>query len=799
MEIVNYKPGSHSAALDRIRSRSLDLNQKLVDQVAEIVEGVRTGGDEALIHYSEKFDGVTLKREQLRIKEEEILEAADRADPVTVEAFRQAIENVRLFHERQIESTWQAGREDGSAVGQRIMPIESAGLYVPGGLAAYPSSVIMNAIPAQIAGVRRIAVTTPPGTLQKAPAVAAVLADLGLGEVYRVGGAQAVAAFSFGTETIPRVDKIVGPGNIYVAIAKKLVFGSVGIDSIAGPTEVVVLADESADPRYISADLLAQAEHSEDASAICITTSQTLAQQLIIEVERQLQSLERSEIARSSINKYGAVFVVESLEEGCELVNSLAPEHLELMTVDDDRTADLIDNAGAIFFGAWSPEPVGDYIAGPNHVLPTMGAARFSSALGVYDFLKRQSIIKYSDTALKSTAPAIAAMAQSEGLTAHKRAVLIRTELLPAPALPVNKAAAVPPIEKIKPSVRALSPYNLKLIQTRIKLNQNENPFDMPEPIKKEVERRLISRAWSRYPAFVPSQLIERLAQFSGWKPDGLLVGNGSNELIQAVLMVTVAAGKRVVICEPTFALYRQITQILGGEVISVPLTSRFEFDTDAIRQELISSRPDVLIVCSPNNPTGRGIPSDDLFRLASGFSGIVVVDEAYHEFSGATAVPLLEALPNLIVLRTFSKAMAMAGLRVGYLLGAPELVREVRKALLPYNLNFFSATAAEVACENYELLKPLVNMLASERERVQEGLARIRGIDPIPSQANFILIRTSLPPQNLFEELSLRDILVRDVSSYPMLNNCVRISVGTPEENDRLLEALGQIMSGQA
>jgi histidinol dehydrogenase len=428
MEIVSYKPGASSAALDRISSRSLQANAELIARVAEVVDGVRAGGDEALLYYTREFDGVSLRPEEIRVDAEFIHGVARKADPRAVTAFREAIQNIRAFHERQRESDWEIAMSEGATVGLRIRAVASAGLYVPGGRAAYPSSVAMNAVPAQVAGVRRIALATPPGTLERAPAVAAVIAELGIAEVYRIGGAQAIAALAFGTETIARVDKIVGPGNTYVAIAKKLVYGSVGIDSIAGPTEVVVLADDSADARFVAADLLAQAEHDREASAICVTTSMSFAREVSREVERQVRLLDRRETARSSIDSFGAIFVVDSLEDGCELVNRVAPEHLELMTVDDERAAEMIENAGAIFFGAWSSEPVGDYIAGPNHVLPTAGTARFSSPLGVYDFLKRQSIIRYGREALEKHAEAIAAMADAEGLTAHKRAVLIRVE-----------------------------------------------------------------------------------------------------------------------------------------------------------------------------------------------------------------------------------------------------------------------------------------------------------------------------------------------------------------------------------
>lgn len=353
------------------------------------------------------------------------------------------------------------------------------------------------------------------------------------------------------------------------------------------------------------------------------------------------------------------------------------------------------------------------------------------------------------------------------------------------------------PLDKIKPVVRALSAYTLDPIETPIKINQNENPFDMPEPIKREVEARLRDRAWSRYPDFVPSHLLERLAAFAGWRPDGVLAGNGSNELIQSLMMVTVGPGVKVVIPEPTFTLYRLQASVLGGEVVAVPLDDRLRFDVAAIERAAVDGRADVAIICSPNNPTGCRIALDDLERLCSRFDGLVVLDEAYHEFSGETAVPLLERHANLVVLRTFSKAMAMGGLRVGYMLAAPEIASEVDKAKLPYNLNVFSMTAAEVAVERYdELLGPLVATLVRERERLMPAVGAFAGLEVYPSHANFFVVRSHrVSPRELFDALVARGILVRDVSRYPMLSDALRISVGTPEENDALLAALAEIL----
>jgi histidinol dehydrogenase len=412
------------ALLAHLAARSVALDAELMKLVASIVDDVRVRGDRALIEYAARFDKVRL--EELRISVEQLRSYAARIDERVVKALREAIRNVRAFHERQVEESWIMNATPGIELGQRITPLERVGVYVPGGTAAYPSSVVMNVVPAQVAGVERIVVTTPPRTLSESPAVAAALLELNVTEVYAAGGAQAIAALAFGTETVPRVDKITGPGNKYVAAAKKLVFGVVGIDAIAGPTEVVIVADETARAEFIAADLLAQAEHGEDASAILITTSESLAMEVGKEVERQIATLPRREIATASLQDYGAIVVVETLADGCEIVNELAPEHVQIVTRDDEAVAAKIKHAGAIFFGAYTPEAVGDYLAGPNHVLPTGRTARFSSALGVYDFVKRTSLLRYSEEAFNEVAESVAVLAEAEGLGGHARSALIR-------------------------------------------------------------------------------------------------------------------------------------------------------------------------------------------------------------------------------------------------------------------------------------------------------------------------------------------------------------------------------------
>lgn len=414
--------------LRRLKERNVALDAGLMNQVESIIEDVRTRGDIALVEYAARFDGYQQQASELRVSAEALDRAASQVDAKLLAALDEAIRNVRAFHEHERQASWKIETEPGIWLGQRITPIECVGLYVPGGSAAYPSSVVMNVVPAQVAGVNRIVVATPPRLLQDNPAVAAALMRLGVNEVYAVGGAQAIAALAYGTETVPRVDKITGPGNRFVAAAKKLVFGAVGIDSIAGPSEVVIIADETARPDFLAADLLAQAEHAEDASAVLITTSAELAANVVAEIGRQIQSLPRRAVIAESLRHFGAIVVVIDLDEACTIAGDLAPEHLEIITRDDEAVAERVRHAGAIFFGSYTPEAVGDYFAGPNHVLPTAGAARFASALSVHDFVRRTSLLCYSRAGLQRSAEKIATLARAEGLDAHARSAEIRLE-----------------------------------------------------------------------------------------------------------------------------------------------------------------------------------------------------------------------------------------------------------------------------------------------------------------------------------------------------------------------------------
>ncbi len=426
MRIVDLSETLDLGVVDRLLP-SAEGETDVSQTIADIVAGVRDRGDEALFEYTSRFDGTTLDPEHVRVSGEQIREYASGADDELVEILKIAISNIRQFHEEQLQQSWEIYAGDGVHLGQRITPVGLVGLYIPGFKAAYPSSVLMNAIPAQVAGVERLVVATPPKSLEENPLVAAALDLLGIHEVYRVGGAQAIAALAFGTESIPSVDKIVGPGNQYVQGAKRLVFGRVHIDMIAGPSEVAVVADETCDPSWIAADLLAQAEHDEMAGVWLICWSEDLAAAVFDQVQIQLETLDRDSIARTAVANNGISFIVGGQEDAIRLVNHIAPEHVEVLMAEPDRIADGIRNAGAVFIGRYSPTVVGDYFAGPNHVLPTARSARFFSPLGVYDFLKRTSIVRYSGRAIERSGSLIEKFAIAEGLTGHARSITIRS------------------------------------------------------------------------------------------------------------------------------------------------------------------------------------------------------------------------------------------------------------------------------------------------------------------------------------------------------------------------------------
>ena len=427
MRTVKLTEESRQNIIKDLLKRSPSQYTEYESTVKEILESVRERGDSAVFELTKKFDKCDINAENIRVTNEEIKAAVEGFDKELIEVMKRAADNIRTYHEKQKQNSWIETREDGTILGQKVSAIEKVGVYVPGGKAAYPSSTLMNIIPAKVAGVKRIVMTTPAGADGKVTPSTLVAAYIaGVDEIYKVGGAQAIGALAFGTESIPKVDKIVGPGNIFVALAKKAVFGHVSIDSVAGPSEILVLADETANPRYVAADLLSQAEHDQLASSILITTSEDLADKVSKEVDLFTQSLERRDIILKSLENYGYILLAKDMDEAIETANEIASEHLEILTKDAFNVMTKIKNAGAIFIGENSSEPLGDYYAGPNHVLPTNGTAKFFSPLGVDAFIKRSSIIAYSNEALRAAKDDIIAFAEAEGLTAHANSIKVR-------------------------------------------------------------------------------------------------------------------------------------------------------------------------------------------------------------------------------------------------------------------------------------------------------------------------------------------------------------------------------------
>ena len=429
MRILKLTPETKNNILEDLLKRSPNSYGEFEGRVNAIIEEVRAKRDAAVFDFTKKFDGADISAENILVTEEEIEEAYQLVDEKLLGVIRKALVNIKEYHEKQRQFSWFDSKDSGIILGQKVTPLQRVGVYVPGGKAVYPSSVLMNVLPAKVAGVDEIIMTTPPGKDGKVyPSTLVAAKEAGVDKIYKVGGAQAIAALAFGTESIPKVDKIVGPGNIYVALAKKAVFGYVSIDSIAGPSEILVLADESANPRFVAADLLSQAEHDEMASAILITTSETLAKQVSEETDKFIAELSRKEIIQKSLDNYGYILVAENMTDAIDAVNEIASEHMEIVTKNPFEIMTKIRNAGAIFLGEYSSEPLGDYFAGPNHVLPTNGTAKFFSALSVDDFIKKSSIISYSREALEPVYKDIVQFAECEKLTAHANSIRVRFE-----------------------------------------------------------------------------------------------------------------------------------------------------------------------------------------------------------------------------------------------------------------------------------------------------------------------------------------------------------------------------------
>jgi histidinol dehydrogenase len=786
------------AQLARVLAYSAEVDAEVESSVAAILADVRSRGDAAVLDYTQRFDGVeAASMAALEIGAADLRAARDGLAPVQRAALEAAATRVRSFHERQLAASgrgWSYRDGDGSLLGQKVTPLDRVGIYVPGGKAAYPSTVLMNALPAKVAGVGEIVMVAPMPGGQRNALVLAAAAIAGVDRVFAIGGAQAIGALAYGTATVPAVHKVTGPGNAYVASAKRRVFGTVGIDMIAGPSEILVLADGTTPPDWVAMDLFSQAEHDELAQSILLCPDAGYIDRVLAAIERLLPALPRQALIRASLEGRGALVLTRSMEEACAISNRIAPEHLEVSANSPQRWEPLLRHAGAIFLGAFTSESLGDYCAGPNHVLPTSGTARFSSPLGVYDFQKRSSLIEVSARGAATLGPIAAELAHGEGLAAHARAAEMRLENLPAAgawqlASTAERIAAV-----IRQDVKSMHAYAIQASAGLVKLDAMENPFRLPTALQRALGERLGQVAINRYPTTCVAEVVAALSSYvklpAGCK---LMLGNGSDELISLLALACDLPGATILAPVPGFVMYEMSAKLQGLRFVGVPLTTRFELDTQAMLAAIEQHQPAITYIAYPNNPTANLFDEGAVERVVEAVgrqNGLVVFDEAYQPFSSRSWMDRVGTLPQLLVLRTLSK-LGLAGVRLGYLAGPAALVDEIDKVRPPYNIGALNAEATLFALEHADEFARQAALLRSERERLQKALRDTPGVEPFPSEANMILVRVR-DGAAVFEGMKRRGVLVKHVAGlHPLLANCLRLTVGTTEENGLMIEAL--------
>ncbi len=826
-----------AARLARLLHWSPEQDQGIETAVSGILADIRARGDEALLDYTRRFDRVpATQAADLRLTKADLQAALDSLPATERTALERAAERIRRYHEHQRAASWMYTEADGTRLGQRVLPLDRVGLYVPGGKAAYPSSVLMNAIPARVAGVPELVMVVPTPDGVRNPAVLAAACLAGIEEVYTIGGAQAVAALAYGTPMIRPVDKIVGPGNAYVAEAKRRVFGTVGIDMIAGPSEILVVSDGSVPPDWVAVDLFSQAEHDEMAQSILISTDAAFLDAVAESVARLLPAQPRQAVIGKSLADRGALIRVDTLEQAAGLVNQVAPEHLELAVRDVDGLMTHIRHAGAIFMGRWGCEALGDYCAGPSHVLPTMRTARFSSPLGVYDFQKRSSLIEPSAEGADHLAKVAATLARTEGLEAHAQSAEFRLASrqadAPGAVVPITQQpamatqAAVRVARHVRPDVQAMHGYVVPDATDAIKLDAMENPFRLPEALQAELGRTLAALAINRYPSGTTYRALKQaIAVQDGLlgadaQPDvsRLVLGNGSDELISLLCQLVAQPGAVVMAPAPSFVMYEMSAKLAGASFVPVPLQADFSLDLPAMLRAIETYRPALVFLAYPNNPTGNLFDTAAVQAILRATDGLVVLDEAYAPFAGgASWMSQLDAWPNLAVMRTCSK-WGLAGARLGYLAAQPVWTEPLDRIRPPYNISVLDAEATRFALQHFEVFAQQTAALCEARTtlaaRLQalvgpQGALGVNGLDTVyPSAANFVLVRvadtvagatpTAQPSRATRVAAAMRErgVLIKDASRmHPLLANCLRLTVGTPAENEAMLAALTEAL----
>jgi len=803
------------SALDADTRRALEDRSSTTDpgvreRTRAIIDDVRTRGDDALRDMARRFDGVSpdVSLERLDVPRETWDAALTALDPSLRASLERAARNIASVHAAFRPTESIVSPEPGITVGRRPDPLERVGIYAPGGRAAYPSSLLMGAIPARVAGVREVIVCTPPGADgQPSPVVLAAAALAQVDRVFVLGGAGAVAAMAYGTASVPRVDRIMGPGNAYVAEAKLQVVNQVAIDAPAGPSELLVLADDSADVEAIAREMLAQAEHDPDAAVLAVLfgDSAAMASQasaLRDALERQVATTPRGEVVRASLAARGGVVWCSTRDEAVAFANAWAAEHLLLVVRDAQRqsTLDALRAAGTVFVGASSSVAYGDYMTGANHVLPTAGAGRSYSGLSTLDFVRWTTWQEVTPAAAASLADDVGRFADAEGLPAHaaaarawagtslaasRDAAPVVRDVAPATEAPADRLAFARAVYDAVPL------YDPKRAPVALDLTDNTNLWGLPPSAERTLREAPVARI-TRYPSLYAADLKAELAEYVGSTPERLVTGCGSDDILDSAMRAFGEPGSVVAASEPSFAMIPIFAQMNGLRYVGVTERADHQPDIDA----LLAAKPRILYLCSPNNPTGAVTARATIKRAVREAPGVVFLDEAYAEFAGVSAVDLANTVDNLLVIRTMSKAFGLAGLRIGYAIGAPALVRDVEKSRGPYKLSALAEQAALSALRDDRLwIDEHVALAVRNRERLIEAL-RARGYAPLTSHANYVCV----PVANSVafgQALRERGVAARPFPGLPHVGDTLRISVGPWEQLEQFLAAFDAVRQG--
>ncbi len=783
MEIIKTTSSTIPEIIDQINNlRSSQETPGVAETVQEIIAQVKTEGDKFLMEITKRFDNAELQ--QLKVTNEEIKSAYQQVSPEVIEALKAAKQNIETFHKAHIAKETKCETQPGVNVWRVFRPIEAVGLYVPGGKAAYPSTVLMNAIPAKVAGCQQIIICTPPQPDATCNPAVLVAADIcGITEIYKVGGAQAVAAMAYGTESIPAVSKICGPGNQYVTTAKIQVQNKVAIDMPAGPSEIMVIADKTANPEWVAADLLSQLEHAEDSQAILVTTNEDLANQVNEAIITQTNNAPRQEIIRESL-KISRTIIAQDSSQVIEITNAYAPEHLEIITQENDYFLRKINNAGSIFLGPYTSEPLGDYATGANHTLPTTGFAKMYPPLSTESFGKWIQVQEVTEAGLYQLAPIVTTLAEQDGLPAHATAINIRlNNQIIKPIPPVQSRQAYTPPLSNRRSFEGLL------------LDFSERTAPPSPNVIKALKDFIENDSLTTYPEY--QDLVPAIANYANVTPEQVLPTNGSDRGIDIIFRTFSSEGDQVIIPQPSFAIFTQSAGIIGNQIVKPYYSQDLSYPLAEVLAA-ITPATKIITICNPNNPPGTLTPVEDIEKIAqSAPNSIVYIDEAYSEFSGVTAVPLLNKYPNIIISRTFSKAFGIAAMRIGYLLASPELVIEMNKVRGPYEVNMPAAIAARAALADIESMTSYVDEVMNAAKPLTEEFFQVNSIKYFPSSSNYILFVPEKPAE-LNQYFIDNNIRIRPRSG-PNIENTLRVSIGTVEQMKQFISVYQSYLNQQS